>query len=267
MPDPAVLPGARRQLHRWLSCPSGRILLDREKALLDGVLPHLFGHYILQVGRLGDSDLLARSRISRRIVVTLEGDPIVPGYPALCAEPNALPVASDSVDVVVLPHLLEFSPDIRETLREAERVLVAEGHLLLLGFNAWSLVGIWHLLCTRGDEGRHSLPCQGGRFPGLTLIKDTITGFGFDITSVERYFFRPPASNPHLMERLRFLDTFGPRFWPFFSGAYFIVAKKRITTLTPIKQHRQRPGRPLIPVGLGEPSARHPASHQLSTDI
>nr|VFJ48096.1 MAG: Methyltransferase domain-containing protein [Candidatus Kentron sp. FM]VFJ63554.1 MAG: Methyltransferase domain-containing protein [Candidatus Kentron sp. FM]VFK15194.1 MAG: Methyltransferase domain-containing protein [Candidatus Kentron sp. FM] len=263
---PAAHTASRQRLHRWLSCPSGKALLDTERKLLDGVLPHLFGHYILQVGRLGDADLLARSRIPHRVVVEVDTNRNVPGYPRLRAEPHALPVASDSVDVVVLPHLLEFSPHMQETIQEAERILVAEGHLLILAFNAWSLVGIRCLLCRRAPHvDRHSdscLPCPGARFPGINPIKNRIAVLGFDIISIDRYFFQPPAVSPALTDRLRFLDVMGPRFWPLLSGAYFIVAKKRVTTLTPIKRRRQQPRRLLIAAGLGESSSCRPASER-----
>ncbi|VFN01157.1 MAG: Methyltransferase domain-containing protein [Candidatus Kentron sp. G] len=255
----------RQRLHRWFSCPSGKALLDRERKLLDGVLPHLFGHYILQVGRLGDADLLARSRIPHRVVVEVDGNRNVSGYPRLRAEPHALPVASDSVDVVILPHLLEFSAHMQATIQEAKRILVAEGHLLILAFNAWSLVGIQCLLCRARhvDRGTDScLPCPGTRFPGINRIKNHIAVLGFDIISIDRYFFQPAVANPALMDRLRFLDVMGPRFWPLLSGAYFIVAKKRVTTLTPIKLRRQQPRRFLIAAGLGESSSCRQASER-----
>ena len=205
------------------------------------------------MGRLGDVDLLAHSRIFHRVVVGVNGDRGVPGYPCIWAEPEALPVASGSIDVVVFPHLLEFSPHMWGAIQEAERVLVAEGHLLILAFNAWSLVGIWRLLCRRphGD----CLPCQGGQFPGLNQIKNRIAVLGFHVTSIKRYFFQPPTGNQRFMEQLRFLDVIGPRFWPSFSGAYFIMAKKHVTTLTPIKLRRQPARHPLIAVGLEEPSS------------
>ncbi|MBT8420654.1 MAG: class I SAM-dependent methyltransferase [Gammaproteobacteria bacterium] len=237
------------------------MLLSREKALLDGVLPHLFGHYILQVGRLGDADLLVRSRIPHRILVEVDGNRSVPGRSCLRARPDALPIVSDSIDVVVLPHLLEFSSHIQETIQEAERVLIAEGHLLILAFNAWSLLGIHHLLCRQGNpdpdrqsesDERPCTPCRGGRFPGLNRIRNRIATLGFEVISVKRYFFQPPIGNRDLMNRLRFLDVIGPRFLPFFSGAYLIVAKKRVTTLTPIRLHRRQPRQSLIPVGLSE---------------
>lgn len=280
-----VHPAPRRRLRQWLSCPAGKLLLDRERELLDNALPHIFGHYILQVGRLGGVDLLARSRIPRRFVADMDDGPGVPDdilpapekpgpkkgkgasdsqnktaaegehpqpsrctdHPGFYAVPHALPVASDSIDAVVLPHLLEFSPHMWETMQEAERVLVADGHLLILAFNAWSLVGLWRFLCPRDEAACLCVPRGAARFSGLGRIRNAIATLGLQEVSMERYFFRPPLGNRHLMERLGFLDTMGPRFWPFFSGAYFIVAKKQVTALTPVRKRQQHQGCSLIP--------------------
>ena len=46
-----------------------------------------------------------------------------------------LPLASQSMDLVVMPHVLEFSKDPHQILREAERVLMPEGQIIIAGFN------------------------------------------------------------------------------------------------------------------------------------
>jgi len=250
----------RQKFHDWLSRPPGSLLLDTERKLLDDALPHFFGYHLLQVGRLGNADLLTRSKISHRVVVEVDGGQNVSGYPCLWAESDALPIASGSIDTIILPHVIEFSPRMQATVKEAERVLVAEGHLVILAFNSWSLVGIWRMLF--GREGAEPwVPCQGGRFPSFGRLRDWIAVLGFEVILTRRYFFRPPTRMGNLMNHrgssdpLRFFDTMGPRFWPFFSGAYLLVAKKRVTMLTLRKSHWRQPKRSLIAVGLGEPSS------------
>ena len=58
------------------------------------------------------------------------------------ARPTQLPIVSDSIDAVLLPHILEFATDPYAIVREADRVLVGEGRLLVLGFRPWSLWGL-----------------------------------------------------------------------------------------------------------------------------
>nr|VFK24026.1 MAG: Ubiquinone/menaquinone biosynthesis C-methylase UbiE [Candidatus Kentron sp. MB] len=248
----------RQRLQDWLSYPPGSMLLEAEITLLGDSLTSLFGYHLLQVGQLGNADLLTRSRISHRVVVDVDKGRNVSDYPCLWAEPDTLPIASDSIDAIIFPHVLEFFPRVQETIKEAKRVLVAEGHLVVLAFNPWSLTGIWHLLFG-GERKETWIPCQGGRFLGFGQVRDWITGQGFEVISSKRYFFRPPASIGGMnrggaSDPLRFLDTIGPRFWPFLSGAYLLVAKKRVLTLTSRKPSWRQPRR-LIAVGLGEPSS------------
>ena len=56
----------------------------------------------------------------------------------LCAPLDSLPFASDSIDAIFLPHTLELVEDPYAVLREAERVLCAEGCLMICGFNPLS---------------------------------------------------------------------------------------------------------------------------------
>ena len=51
------------------------------------------------------------------------------------ARPDALPLATDSVDALLLPHTLELHDNPHEVLREVARVLIPEGHVVVLGFN------------------------------------------------------------------------------------------------------------------------------------
>ena len=44
------------------------------------------------------------------------------------AAPDFLPIESNSIDLVLLPHILEFSANPHQILREVHRVLVPEGH-------------------------------------------------------------------------------------------------------------------------------------------
>ena len=101
---------------------------------------------------------------------------------------EALPVASDSVDAVLLPHTLETDNDPHAVLREVARVLVAEGQLLVLGFSA---VGTW--------GARHRLSSEGFP-PGLarliseSRVRDWFALLGFEITAVRRYLYRLPLT-------------------------------------------------------------------------
>lgn len=242
----------RQDLRAWYNRPCGQLLLEEERNHLDEILPTLFGFHIVQIGCLLGNDLMADSRISHRILLDPDGEGSETLTPGAYAYPDALPIASDSVDVAVLPHTLEFERDPHQILREVDRMLIPDGHVVVLGFNPWSLWGI-----VRKLRGRHQVAPWCGDFLSMTRIKDWMALLGFEVVAVRRYFYRPPLNNRVLMNRMRILEKVGPRLWRRCSGAYILVAKKRVATLTPLKP-RWRPRRSLAGdlVGSGTSSSR-----------
>jgi SAM-dependent methyltransferase len=222
------------RLQAWFSCSLGREVLAAERARLEQVLPDLFGYHALQVGSLGGVDLLVSSRIRHRVIVGAPRSPV-----QIYAQPEALPITSDSLDVLLLPHTLEFCRDPHRVLREADRTLIAEGHVVILGFNPWSLWGLRRRLMGRND------PPWCGRFLGVARLKDWLGLLGFDTLSVETFFFRPPLGREGIMRRLNSLERLGGRGWPIPAGVYLLTARKRVVALTPIRP-RWRPRRSVI---------------------
>lgn len=244
------------QLRNWYAQPLGQGLLDAECRVLDDVLPDLFGYYLVQLGATMGAYLSGASLIRRHVLIdrchagALIGDERAAGRAgALHAHAGMLPLRSDSVDVVLLPHMLDFGVAPHEVLREVERVLVPEGYVVIMGFNPWSLWGLRRLFTWR----RHGQAPWHGTFRGTLRIKDWLALLGFDVVSTRFCFFRPPLKHAGLMKRLQWMERLGGRWWPYLGGTYIIVAKKRVVTLTPIKP-RWRPRRSLIRGGVIKPS-------------
>ncbi len=71
--------------------------------------------------------LLQASRISTRVTIDLE-------EPAqVLADPHWLPFAENSIDLIVLPHVLEFTDEPHQLLREVHRVIRPEGQVMIAG--------------------------------------------------------------------------------------------------------------------------------------
>jgi len=236
-------------LDEWYGSTLGRELAAQEQACLERMLGGTFGYYLLQIGgSTGFADALQASRIRHRIL--LPGQVVSQTLgPQVVALPGVLPVATDSVDAVLLPHTLEFADDARQVLREIERVLIPEGRLVVLGFNALSLWGAWGLM--RRRQGR--VPWCGN-FLTPFRISDWLSLLGFDIEMQEMIMFRPPWRRA-LLQQLSFLDSVGRRFWPLLGGVYAIRAVKRVSTLTPLRPS-WKSRRPVLAGGAVEPTAR-----------
>ncbi len=248
-------PGSlRAAVAEWFRKPLGEALLEAERVELGEVLPDLFGYHIVQLGVRGPDGLLGASRISHRVVLdTIPPTGDAPHHP-LCV-PDALPLASNSIDVMVLPHVLEFEPEPFAVMVEAERVIIAEGMLVILGFHPWSLWGLWRVLF----DSTGSVPWCG-RFIAPGRLRSWLKELGFEVMRARGLYFRPPVSDHGKVHRYAFLDRVGARFWPQLGGAYLIAAKKRVVTLTPIvPSWRQTPS--LIPNGAPEAGAHGLAEH------
>jgi len=263
-PIPAQQEAARtlagEGLREWYRRPLGAALAESERHTLDGILADLFGYYLVQVGSCSDDYLLGASVIRHHIAIeegTPDGQAGEDGNDRLSgisARASVLPLQGDSVDVVLLPHTLDFEAQPHQVLREVERVLVSEGHVVVMGFNPWSLWGIRRLFTWRRQ--RH--PLWRGTFRSIIRIKDWLALLGFDIVMTRSCFFRPPLQHPALMRRLMWMERLGWRWWPYLGGTWVIVARKRVVTLTPIKP-RWRPRRSLIHGDAIKPTTRESA--------
>lgn len=189
-----------------------------------------FGYYLLQVGAVGGANSgLIPTRVRTRMLLAPE-KPQGEGFSWMCGRPEQMPIASDSVDVVMLPHTLECYPDPHRTLREVERVLIPEGKLIVVGFNPWSLWGlVWW---SRRWLHKSSAPVT---LISCRRLNDWLSLLGFEVEGVRKLMYRPPLRQRNLMMRLQGLERFGERWWPHAAGVYVVEATKRVTTLTPIK--------------------------------
>jgi len=240
------------RLRRWFRDPPGSILLEQERVGIEELLEGLFGYYLVQVGCLGlRGEPLRASKISSQILVSSDRVETISSM-SLQGLPERLPIATDSVDVVLLPHTLDFSADPHQVLREAERILIAEGRLIILGFNPVSLWGLWRIF--RYRKGR--VPWCG-RFLSPGRVYDWLRLMGFEIEVTRSLMFRPPLASRGLMDRIALWERIGEKYWPLFSGVYLVQAVKRVSRLTPVEpvwkiRTRVLGGR------LAEPTTRSP---------
>ena len=240
-------------LEEWYSSPLGIELADLEEACLERMLRDTFGYYLLQVGVCGRfGEAIGSSRIRHRILLPVAEQPCTLGSQVVCS-PERMPVSSDSVDAVFLPHTLDFTADAQQVLRETERVLIPEGRVVVMGFNPLSLWGLRGLL----PGGRARVPWCG-RFRTPHRVADWLSVLGCDVEMQETMMFRPPWRRA-LLRELSFLDSLGRRFWPLLGGAYAIRAVKRVSTLTPLRPS-WKPRRSLLPGSAVEPTARETPS-------
>jgi SAM-dependent methyltransferase len=225
----------------WFHTPAAQTLLHREEALLADQLPTLFGFHMLQLGQRFTDPSFQASPIKHRLTMSLDGSR--PGADLL-GQAEALPFGRESLDLVIMPHVLEFSPHPHSILREVERCLIPEGHVLIFGFNPWSH---WQLL-RAVLRWQQPVPWRG-HYISQRRLGDWLKLLGFEVLASQTFMYRPPLRNERLMHRLRFLERAGEKLLPWMGGAYGLLARKRVETLTPLRP-RLKSRRRVIGVGL-----------------
>ena len=235
------------ELHRWTETALGQSLIWDEEQQLRQVLTKLYGPIAIQLGALGFCVFMQSSSAIHHIFSIdhrIPNNKPLPGT-VLHADAEAMPLDAKSVSVLLLPHVLEFSHDPHKVLREAERVLVPEGHLVLVCFNPISCWGIRSVLSGLLDQSHTAPWC--GRFYRLARVKDWVSVLGFEIISGSTAYYLPPLKSSKLRSKLSFLQKMGPRWWPMWSAIFILVARKKEFGMTPIvprwrKKQRLAPG-------------------------
>jgi SAM-dependent methyltransferase len=217
-------------LSDWFDTPQGQYVLAREQDYFDRTVSRLFGFNAVQLG-LPTQSFLSASRMPLRFNASNQAGANV----RLCNE--ELPFACNSIDLVVMPHILEFTEHPHQVLREIGRVLIPEGHLIISGFNPYSLWGL-----QRKWGNRQGYPWCGN-FIALTRLKDWLSLLGFEVIGGRFAAYAPPFTQSHwLEERFAFMEAAGDRWWAISGGVYFLHAVKRVHGVHLIKPswHKER---------------------------
>ena len=225
-------------------------MLDWELAQFDSAVDDVFGFRAVQIG-LPEVDFLRQNRIPYRFSLALE-----PGA-ALAADPLQLPLASQSVDLVVLPHVLEGHPNPHDVLREVERVLMPEGQIVISGFNTASLWRVRQLFAPR-----HNGAPWDAKFIGLLRLREWLRVLGFELNGGKFGCYAPPFRNEVWLKRFGFMEKAGARWWPVTGGVYVVRAVKRVhgmRIVTPAWRQERARRRALAPVS--QRTQRHTHQH------
>lgn len=223
-------PGApgRAGFATWLEGETGAVLAAYERQQLDRILPDLFGYYAVQIGYFATGALDSARRVRNKFELRLDADG-VRGQPcAALGGAVALPFAAHSIDVVLLPHVLEYAAQPNAVLAEIERVLIEDGWLIVAGFNPWSLWGLPRLLPRRRKQ-----PPWDGRFYSATNIRRRLATLGFEVIETDRLLVR--LTHPRRAGRSLSPQQQGARSLRLFDTAYILVAQKRRAPVTPVK--------------------------------
>jgi SAM-dependent methyltransferase len=215
-------------LESWLQSPPGAYVRDWEQRRLDALTADIFGFNAVQIGT-PMIHALAASRMPHKLLADtrVRGTPPEEGVRRvdLSCDCSELPFATHSLDLIVLPHVLEFASEPHQVLREVERVLIPEGQVIICGFNPYSL---WGLRQFSGRVSRsHYLP-EVGEFISMPRIKDWLKLLNMSVSHSHFGCYAPACRTARWLNRYAFMDRAGARYWPYFGAVYMVQAIKRV---------------------------------------
>ena len=212
------------QIADWFSSPLGKHVLSTEEAILSQLLPRMFGYHLVQLS-IQERQLYQSSRIQSKYSISVEKN----GCAGIVAAPSSIPLASDSVDVILLHHLLEYTCSWKIVLREISRIIMPMGHVVIIGFNPISIWGVWRTLA----RFRGNAPWNGSfLWPGRLM--DYLNLLEFKIDRAQYAIYGPPVArwlgnvndySKGVSRRLNFPV----------GSVYIIVAQKQIGALRTVR--------------------------------
>jgi SAM-dependent methyltransferase len=253
-PESPILP-ADGSWDAWLASPPGQYVLSQEQQWFDKTVVDVFGFNAVQIG-LPQLHSLRENRMPMRALLAdcgsnlnpLAGAAEAPVWHVIESLFDELPFAAESVDLLVLPHVLEFANDPHQILREADRVLVPEGRLILSGFNPASLWGARQYFGRL--VGKPFLPKEG-QFINLLRIRDWLKLLNFSLDRGHFACYKLPLQGESAIARMNYLEPMGNRWWPIFGAVFMVSAVKRhpgIRLVGRVSQKRPQALRQLNPV-------------------
>ena len=216
---------AQAPLAEWYATRLGQSILEDLDSVLAPRLGDVFGYQGLQIGNpVPERSLLSGAGLQRLLVIDAPSRAHLGAD--ITADVTALPVASDSVKALLFFHTLDFCAEPHQALREADRVLTDDGHLLIVGFNPASAFGLRHVA-----TGWRDRTPWNGQFWSRRRVAEWLSVLDYRVLGSTPLFVRPPIDSSRLLRRLKRMEQWSPLVGSL-GGLYVIQARKQTVPMT-----------------------------------
>lgn len=218
-----------QKIDDWFDSPLGISVKNTEQAILDQLLSGYFGYHLMQMS-VQSEGLYDASPIGHKFSLASPSKLTQNCSGTFVSEDSQLPLEDDSIDVILLHHLLDFSSSPQMLLSEVARVALPMGQVVIVGFNPLSSWGVWKSFA----KLRGHAPWNGNFIrPGRLMDWLNLLNFKVDRTHYSTYGLplqsKRATSTPDYSQGLsRSLSL------PF-GSVYIMVARKQKSTMIPIK--------------------------------
>ncbi len=216
----------RQFLFALYQTPRGKLLQTMEASYLKRSITVSCKQNQLQIGGLGWEKEFVDFSLYRNYLI-LDGKALGDADALkVAAKAFSLPIQTESMDLVILPHILEFDARRFQTLREVNRVLKPGGELVVLNFSPFSLAVRSQFLWDRklADSWR-------AHFISKTRMLDWLKLMNFELVTAAEF-----GLDSYTISHGKFQLGFAS----LFAMAYGIRAVKRQYTLIPLTVEKRR---------------------------
>ena len=256
--------GFQQALSHWALTLNGQAIFEEEKALLNDTIKNLFGYYCVQLGAPSLESFMAKSRIQYKVLLASELKERDNGCDPHChfvkADLDYLPIAKESVDVVLLPHALELAADPYYLLRQVDSMLRPEGHMVITGFNPFGCLVMRFRFFKKDPVFRQA------QLEHLSQIKVWLEVLGYDI-QLQRYStvtcFAQREQKTRGVLILEWVEKKLSKWGLQFGNVYCLVAKKRVDSPTLVGEKWQMPRWRVAPTKPRASVARNTGNNRL----
>ena len=208
----------QKQLELWFQSALGRSLLAEQRRSIAETIHRLFGYHQAEIGVSHRVPVGNPSSLGHKFYVLPEWEPDLPES-SIISSSDELALESETQDVVILHHALDFSCAPHQTLREAARVLKSSGTMVIVGFNPHSSWGVRKLM------GRSQYAPWNHRFIAGKRIEDWLNLLDFRVNGVHYHYYGLPFNSTGLLRRFVWLDKLLNAKVPL--GAYYLISAQK----------------------------------------
>lgn len=218
-----------KQWNHWLTNSSGgQFLLHEERRVLAQMLTqNIFNKHVALIGVPGQKSLLQETAGLHQFTIGSLSGHGETRY--IEADYQELPIFSGQIDLVVLPHTLEWVEHPRQLLYEACRIIKPEGLIVIFGFNPRSLFKL-----TQMWKQNKGIPWCAD-FLSIYELKKWMELAGFQIESTSSFLYRPLEKYAYFFDQVPLCEWIGKTVFPYYGGVYALLARAKEIPLTPIK--------------------------------
>lgn len=210
----------RKFLFALYQTPRGKLLQTMEAKYLKRCITVSCKQKQLQIGGLDWEHDFIDCSLYRNYVIVDDKTRGCADALKVSAKAYSLPIQTESMDLVIIPHMLEFDAQRFCTMREVHRVLKPGGELVILSFNPLSLYVRFQFLWDKklGDSWR-------AHFMSRARVSDWLKLLNFELLNTAEFGLDSFIINH---------GSFGTAASTWFSMGYGLKAVKRQYSLIPL---------------------------------